>query len=73
MIMIWSLSRDHLPSSWHPQYSTFWDYALFAGSFGLLLKPYFLFLRFVPLVNWSEVKALLHDKGMARFVRSEAK
>jgi len=62
MIIVGSLSRDYLPSSWHIYVPTFWDFALFAGSFGLFFTLYFLFLRFLPVVNLSEVKALLHER-----------
>lgn len=59
MIIVASLSRDYLPAAWHLYAPTFWDYALYAGSFGLFFTLYFLFLRFVPVVNQSEVKQLL--------------
>lgn len=58
MFIVASLSRDYLPSAWHLYVPTFWDYALFAGSLGLFFTFFFLFLRFLPVVNQSEVKAL---------------
>src|SRR5690606_14156193 len=37
VIIVLSLHRDYLPSSWGMYYSTFWDYSLYAGTFGLFL------------------------------------
>lgn len=62
MIIIGGLTRDYLPSSWHPYAPTMWDFALYGGSFGLFFTLYFLFLRFVPVVNQSEIKQLLHER-----------
>lgn len=72
MIIVGSLSRGYLPSSWHLYHPTFWDYALFSGSFGLFFTLFLLFLRFVPVVNQSEVKALAHARGMIEVVPSDA-
>lgn len=66
MIIVGSLSRDYLPSSWHLYSPTFWDYALFAGSLGLFFTLYLLFVRFLPVVNQSEVKALIHERSAPR-------
>lgn len=60
MIIVGSLSRGHLVAAWHPYAPTLWDFALYGGSFGLFFTLYFLFLRFLPIVNQSEVKELLH-------------
>lgn len=76
MIIMGSLTRGYLPSSWHPFSPTFWDFALFIGSLGLFFTLFFLFLRFLPVVNQSDVKELvrrpalsvvtpLHERGEA--------
>ena len=59
MIVVSSLHRDFLPSSWDYYAPTFWDIAAFAGSFGLFMTLFCLFVRFVPMVATAEVKAVL--------------
>jgi molybdopterin-containing oxidoreductase family membrane subunit len=59
MIVITSLSRDYLPSSWGLYSGTVWDYATFVGSIGLFLSLLFLFLRFLPMISIYEMRTLL--------------
>jgi len=56
VIIVSSLSRTYLPSSWHTFAPTKWDVMTFAGSFGLFLTMFLLFLRFLPAVAIFEVK-----------------
>jgi len=56
VIVVTSLHRDFLPSSWDSFTPTLWDVATLAGSFGLFLTLFCLFVRFVPMVAMSEVK-----------------
>jgi Ni/Fe-hydrogenase subunit HybB-like protein len=62
LIIITSLHRDFVPSSWRMYYPTFWDWATFAGSVGLFLMLIFLFLRFLPLMAVSETRHLVAAK-----------
>src|SRR5262245_25147350 len=50
MIVVVSLHRDFLPSSWGMYSGTLWDYATFVGSIGLFLTLLFLFVRFLPMI-----------------------
>jgi Ni/Fe-hydrogenase subunit HybB-like protein len=59
VIIVTSLSQDYLPSSWRMYYPTWVDLALLIGGFGLFLTPFLLFIRFVPMVALSELKAIL--------------
>lgn len=61
VIVVTSLHRDFLPSSWGHYVPTFWDVATFIGTFGLFFTLFFLFLRFVPMVAIAEVKTLLPE------------
>lgn len=61
VIVIMSLHRDFLPSSWDRYRATFWDYALFAGTIGIFFSLMFLFVRFVPMIPMSELKILLPE------------
>ncbi|GAC1341907.1 MAG: hypothetical protein NVSMB14_06860 [Isosphaeraceae bacterium] len=59
VIIVVSLHRDYLPSSWGMYYPTWVDILQLIGSFGLFFTLFFLFLRFLPIVALSEVKAIL--------------
>jgi Ni/Fe-hydrogenase subunit HybB-like protein len=59
MIVVISLSRDFLPSSWGIYSATIWDYATFIGTIGLFLALLFLFIRFLPMISISEMRQLL--------------
>ncbi len=56
VIVVTSLHRDFLPSSWDYFTPTLWDIATLAGSFGLFLTLFCLFVRFLPMVAIAEVK-----------------
>ncbi len=61
VIVVTSLHRDWLPSSWGYFRPTFWDVATLLGSFGLFFTMFTLFVRFVPMVAMSEVKGVLPE------------
>jgi len=59
IIVVTSLHRDFLPSSWDMYVPTRWDIALFAGSIGLFLTLFLLFIRFLPMISIFEMRTLL--------------
>jgi molybdopterin-containing oxidoreductase family membrane subunit len=59
MIIVTSLHRDFLPSSWGMFSGTFWDYATFAGTIGLFFINFMLFMRLLPMISMAEMRALL--------------
>ena len=63
MIIAGSLTRDFLPSSWHSFSPTWVDWSLLTGSIGLFVFLFLAFLRWVPAVGISELKALRHREA----------
>lgn len=59
VIIVSSLHRDFLPSSWDYYRPTIFDIGIFVGSFGLFFTLFLIFLRFVPIIAMSEVKGVL--------------
>ena len=59
VIVVSSLHRDFIPSSWDYYVPTIWDIATFAGSFGLFFTLFLLFLRFVPVLAMAEIKSVM--------------
>lgn len=60
IIIVSSLERDFLPSSWASYRPTSIEIATLVGSFGLFFTCFLLFCRFVPVIAIAEIKAVLH-------------
>jgi len=56
MLIVTSLYRDFLPSSWGMFYPTFWDAAFLAGSIGLFALLFLVFVRVVPVLSIAELR-----------------
>jgi molybdopterin-containing oxidoreductase family membrane subunit len=65
VIVVTSLHRDHMPSSWGMYRPTFWDWATFIGTMGLFLSLLFLFVRFLPVISIFEMRTLLPQSRVA--------
>jgi molybdopterin-containing oxidoreductase family membrane subunit len=60
VIIVTSLTRDYLPSSWASYSPTFVEVATLIGSFGLFFTLFLLFVRYLPVISIGEVKGVLH-------------
>jgi molybdopterin-containing oxidoreductase family membrane subunit len=56
VIIVGSLQRDFLPSSWVEYLPTGIEIATLVGSFGLFFACFLLFCRLVPVVSMSETR-----------------
>jgi molybdopterin-containing oxidoreductase family membrane subunit len=61
VIVVVSLHRDNMPSSWGEYSPTIWDWATYIGTIGLFLCLLFLFIRFLPLISIFEMRTLLPE------------
>lgn len=61
VIIVTSLSRDFLPSSWAYYKPTLYDAGILLGSFGLFFTLLLLFTKSLPVVSIAEIKAVLDD------------
>jgi len=61
VIIVTSLYRDFLPSSWGAYRGTMFDWAAFIGTIGLFLTLFFLFIRFLPAISISEMRTILPE------------
>jgi molybdopterin-containing oxidoreductase family membrane subunit len=59
VIIVTSLHRDFLPSSWGMYSPTFWDFSTYVGTIGLFLTLLFLFIRFLPMISIFEMRTLV--------------
>jgi len=62
VIVVVSLHRDFIPSSWGMYYPTRWDWMTFVGSIGLFLTLLFLFIRYLPVISISEMRVLVEEE-----------
>ncbi|MBM3328995.1 MAG: hydrogenase [Calditrichaeota bacterium] len=62
VIIVTSLTRDYLPSSWGTFVPTPVDYAIMVGSFGLFFTLFLLFCRLLPMISMSEIKGVMGTK-----------
>jgi Ni/Fe-hydrogenase subunit HybB-like protein len=72
VIVVASLHRDYLPSSWGMYAPTFWDWATFFGTIGLFFALLFLFIRFLPMISIFEMRTLLPEAEVTQGERREA-
>ncbi|HEY1588268.1 MAG TPA: hydrogenase, partial [Rhodanobacter sp.] len=61
MLIVSSLYRDFLPSSWGMFYPTLWDLLFLFGSIGLFFLLFLLFVRWLPMVSMAELRKLVHS------------
>jgi molybdopterin-containing oxidoreductase family membrane subunit len=66
VIVVSSLSRDYLPTSWGYYRPTAIDVLTFVGSFGLFFTLFLLFVRFLPMVGMAEVKGVMPQAHLDR-------
>jgi molybdopterin-containing oxidoreductase family membrane subunit len=60
VIIVMSLQRDFLPSSWHGYSATWVDWSLLLGTFSAFILLFLAFLRLVPFIPVAEVKEMNH-------------
>jgi molybdopterin-containing oxidoreductase family membrane subunit len=63
VIIVTSLHRDYLPSSWAMFYPTLADVGIYMFSFGLFFTLFFLFAKFFPVINMAEIKSVLKSSS----------
>lgn len=65
VIVVTSLHRDFLPSSWGIYIPTKWDIATYAGTLGFFMLLIFLFVRLLPSISIFEVREVVHHQEHA--------
>ena len=61
VIVVTSLTRDFVPSSWGMYYPTIWDWSTYLGTIGVFLSLMFLFVRGLPAISIFEMREVVHD------------
>jgi Ni/Fe-hydrogenase subunit HybB-like protein len=64
VIIVTSIYRDYIPSSWSTYYApSIWEIGFYLGTFGLFFTCYFLFSKFFPVIAIAEIKHILKKNG----------
>ena len=63
VIIVTSLHRDFLPSSWAMFYPSIYDVGMYLFTFGLFFTAYLAFSKYFPVINMAEVKSILKHTG----------
>ena len=63
VIIVTSLHRDFLPSSWAMFYPTIYDMGMYLFSIGFFFTAFLLFAKFFPVINIAEVKSIIKATG----------
>jgi len=63
VIIVTSLHRDYLPSSWTMFYPTIYDVGEYIFTFGFFFTAFLLFAKFFPVVNMAEIKSILKSSS----------
>ncbi|MFD2037071.1 NrfD/PsrC family molybdoenzyme membrane anchor subunit [Belliella marina] len=66
VIIVTSLHRDFLPSSWVMFYPTLSDVGVYLFTFGLFFTLFLLFAKFFPVINMAEVKSIVKSSSEKR-------
>ena len=66
VIVVTSLHRDFLPSSWGMYYPTIWDWMTFVGTIGLFVTLFFLFIRVLPMISIFEMRTMVPEAKVTR-------
>lgn len=63
VIIVTSLHRDFLPSSWDMFHPTIWDWGLYLGTLGVFVWLMYMFIRVMPMISIFEIKHLIPWRG----------
>jgi len=63
VIIVTSIHRDYLPSSWSMFYPTMYDVGEYVLTFGFFFTAFFLFAKFFPVINMAEVKSIIKSSS----------
>jgi molybdopterin-containing oxidoreductase family membrane subunit len=65
MLLVTTLFRDYLVSSWGHFFPSVWEWTLFFGSIGLFLTLFLLFVRWLPMLSAFEIKEATFEEEEA--------
>ena len=71
VIIVTSLHRDYLPSSWTMFHPTFIDIGVYIGTIGIFFTLFLLFARVFPVIAQAETKSILRATGSQAYNQNQ--
>ena len=68
-IVVTSLAKDYLPSSWTVYSPTWVEIGIYIGTLGIFITGVLLFFRFIPMIAISEVKRVLKPTSITKYTK----
>jgi Ni/Fe-hydrogenase subunit HybB-like protein len=72
VIIVQSLHRDFLVSSWGNYQPTIWDFTMLGGTIGMFFMLLFLFVRFLPMISIFEMRTILPQAKVEKDALADA-
>jgi Ni/Fe-hydrogenase subunit HybB-like protein len=72
VIIVISLEREFLPSSWAKYTPTVWDWSLYLGTIGLFFTLIFIFIRVLPMINIFEMRLFQYQESERLHLKEHA-
>lgn len=69
-IVVTSLAKDYLPSSWTVYHPTWVEVGIYIGTLGIFITGVLLFFRFIPMIAISEVKSVLKPTSLNKYSKT---
>ncbi|MBK7029270.1 MAG: polysulfide reductase NrfD [Bacteroidales bacterium] len=69
-IVVTSLAKDYLPSSWTVYSPTWVEIGIYIGTLGIFVTGVLLFFRFIPMIAISEVKSVLKPTSLNKYSKT---
>ena len=66
VIIVPTLCRTYLPSTWNSYHPTFIDVGIFVGTIGMFFTLFLLYSRTFPVIAQAELKSILKASGEAQ-------
>jgi molybdopterin-containing oxidoreductase family membrane subunit len=66
VIVVTSLSKDFLPSSWASYHPTITEIGIFVGTLGIFILGVLMFFRYIPMIASHEVKSILKQTSIVK-------
>jgi molybdopterin-containing oxidoreductase family membrane subunit len=66
VIIVPTLCRTYLPSTWNTYSPSFIDIGIFVGTIGMFGTFFLLFSRYFPVIAQSELKTILKSSGQSQ-------
>jgi Ni/Fe-hydrogenase subunit HybB-like protein len=66
VIIVPTLCRTYLPSTWNMYSPSFIDWGIYTGTIGMFFTFFLLFTRYFPVIAQAELKSIMKSSGLVQ-------